>query len=345
MLIQILLIIVALILLIKGSDFFVKAAARIAQSLGVSEFFIGLTLVALGTSLPEFVSSIFASLDHETGIIIGTVSGANIANISLIIGVGAIIATIHTKREMIKRDGFFMLFTFLLILVFSRDGLLSRLEGGFLILLFISYLIFLFDNSADDKQHMGFGSFSIYFLKFGYVFSVFSKLMPKPTSHSKAAKLRAEKNAIFLDLGLMALCGTTIVLGAHFLVDNAVYLAQEWGVPQAMIGIFIAIGTTMPEMSVALSAAKKKMGNIVIGNAIGSTLTNSLLILGTASLISPLEISVFSQWLIIPFMTVLGITLLLYLWTKWQITKSEGIMLLSLYLVFLIVLTFTATFP
>ncbi|MFB0518922.1 MAG: sodium:calcium antiporter, partial [Acidobacteriota bacterium] len=134
--INILLFAVGLALLVKGSDFFVKSAASIARKLGVSEFVIGLTLVAVGTSIPELVSSIIASLKQQSGIIIGNVVGSNIANIGLIVGIAAAIHIIRTRQEMLKRDGYIMLFAALLFFVFSINRTISRTEAVIFIFLY-----------------------------------------------------------------------------------------------------------------------------------------------------------------------------------------------------------------
>jgi len=131
-----------------------------------------------------------------------------------------------------------------------------------------------------------------------------------------------------------------VILGANYLVENAVYFANFFKVPQAIIGIFIAIGTTMPEMSVAVAAARKGYGNIIIGNAIGSCVTNTLLILGVAALIFPLTVSKLTMWYTMPFLILMVSLFLLFLKSNWEIRKVEGIVFLTLYLIFLSLLLF-----
>ncbi|MBU0930186.1 MAG: sodium:calcium antiporter, partial [Nanoarchaeota archaeon] len=127
MIINILLLLIGLVLLVKGSGYFVSSASSIAKKLGISEFVIGLTLVAIGTSLPELVSSIFASIKHESGFVIGTITGANIANIGLVVGIAAIIHRIKTRKQMLIRDGYIMLFSFLLLFIFIFNNIISRI--------------------------------------------------------------------------------------------------------------------------------------------------------------------------------------------------------------------------
>ena len=134
-----------LLFLVKGSDFFVKAAIEIAKKLGISEFVIGLTLVAVGTSIPELASSVVASFKQQSEIVIGNIVGSNIANIGLIIGLAATIAVIKTQEEMLKRDGYVMLFAALVLYLFIINGLISRIEAMIFLLLYFAYIMFLFN--------------------------------------------------------------------------------------------------------------------------------------------------------------------------------------------------------
>jgi cation:H+ antiporter len=133
--------ILGLVLLVKGSDFFVQAAAAIAQKLGVSEFVIGLTLVAVGTSIPELASSVAASMQHQSDIVMGNIVGSNIANIGLILGVAATLAVIKTREEMVKRDGYLMLFAALVLYLFMLNGTISRVEAVLFLLLYCAYIL------------------------------------------------------------------------------------------------------------------------------------------------------------------------------------------------------------
>ena len=161
--------VIGLVLLVKGSDFFVKSAATIAKKLGVSEFVIGLTLVAVGTSIPELVSSVAASMKHQSGIVMGNFVGSNIANIGLIIGLAAAIAIIKTNEEMLKRDGYIMLFAALSFYFFILDKNISIIETIIFLLLYFVYIMFLFEEKPKFKGKYHFREFIRYFFEFKYI--------------------------------------------------------------------------------------------------------------------------------------------------------------------------------
>ncbi len=340
---NILLLVIGLVMLVKGSDFFINAASRIAKRLGISEFVIGLTLVAVGTSLPELVSAIFASFQHESGLIMGNIVGADIANLSLIIGIAAMIAAIRTDTEMLERDGYFILAVAVLLIVFMFNGTISRIEGGFFIAVFIAYTIFLFETKPEFKGRFGFVKFTKYFIQFGYFGTLRGIIKGAPQLKEEAVPVQVSGSTA-KDLGIIIASGTLVIFGAKFLVDNAIYFAKLFEVPAAVLGILIAIGTTLPEMSVGISAARKGLGNIVIGNAVGSCITNTLLILGVSSLIYPLKVDAISLKITAPTFIFLVLITLVFIKSDWELRKREGIVLLIFYLCFIIImLTFGAS--
>ena len=317
-----------------------KAAASIAKRAGVSEFVIGLTLVAIGTSLPEYISAIFASLKGESGLIMGNIIGADIANIALIIGIAALISVIKTDEQMLGRDGYFLFAVSILLFIVVFNGRISRLEGGLFILLFVAYTIYLFETKPQFSGKIGFRDFAEYFLKLGYVSSIKRKMSAWNASSGNIKKVNADnyEGSISKDLLVMVFSGFLIVFGARFLVDNAVYFATSFKVPASLVGVLIAVGTTMPELSVSIAAAKKGLGNIIIGNAIGSCLTNTLLVLGTASLINPIQVSALTIRFMLPFLVGLVILLLIQIKSDWELRKKEGILFILLYASFLCIL-------
>jgi cation:H+ antiporter len=322
MLANALLILIGMALLIKGSDWFVGAAATLAKKLGVSEFVIGLTLVAVGTSLPELASSVIASAKGESGLIVGTIAGANIANLGLIIGIAALISSIKTKAEMLSRDGYIMLFSFGVLYLFILTGGISRLEGIILLALFFAYTLFLLTMKGDNN----FRDFAVFILKFGHIWSIGHKLRARPPRQTQP---------FIKDLIIMLTSGLLIAVGANWVVNGAVFFATLLLVPSTVLGILIAVGTTMPEISVAIAAAKKRMGSMIIGNALGSSIANTLLVMGTAALISPVSALKLSLIFVLPFMLFLGALLLLFIRIGWRIGRLEGAALLSLYFGFL----------
>ncbi len=338
MIIESIILIGGLLLLVKGSDLFVKAAASTAKKVGVSEFVIGLTLIAVGTSLPELVSAIFASIKQQSGLVLGNIVGANIANMGLVIGIAAILSIIKTKQETIERDGYILLFSGLLLLVFLYNGI-SRIEGVIFLLLYISYTIFLFERKTEMMRKYPFKEFLTYFLKFKYL-GHFKKIFAR--NNISSAKKKTKKNTKFppsftlKNVAVLTLSGLAVIIGAHYVVKEAVFFAMSLKVPPTVMGVLISLGTTMPEMSVAITAARKGYSNIALGNSLGSCITNTLLVLGLAATISPLAVTEITSSYTAPFMMLMIILLLIFIRSEWRITKKEGIILLATYLGFLL---------
>ena len=335
---SIIFLVLGIIFLVKGSGIFVGSASHIAKKLGVSDFIIGLTLVALGTSLPELVSSIFASIQKQSGLVIGTIIGANIANLTLIIGIAALLSKIKVEKEVLKRDGYILMFVILLLLLFLYDGTISRIEGIVFLLLYISYTFFLMETRSKIKREYNFADFAKYFIKFGYLAylkrGLFLKI-PKKKNNKKIVRNHLSKYYLILMLGLVL-----VYFSAKIVVDKAIIIANYFSIAPIVIGVLISIGTTLPELSVAISASTKKYGNVAIGNSIGSCITNTLLILGVSAIIHPLQILKGNVFMTYPFLIVSTILVLLFIKTDLEVSRRESIMLLIVYLLFIVKIAF-----
>lgn len=333
--------IVGLVLLVKGSDFFVKSASSIAKKLGVSEFVIGLTLVAVGTSIPELVSSVMASIKQQSGIVIGNVVGSNIANIGLIVGLVAVIAIIKTREEMLRRDGYIMLFAALLFYVFIFNKMISRIEAVIFLLMYMGYMVFLFKAKPKFKGKYHFREFIGHFLKLRYLIVIRGGISPhkrekRVTPSTKRKVKELPKKGVIRDLLILIASGFAIVFGANYLIDGAIFYADFFNVPNTIIGVsLVAIGTSLPELSVSVSAARKGFGNIAIGNIIGSNIANIFLILGVSALIFPLSIIESTLVYTTPFMIFMTLLLLIFVKSQWELGRIEGIVLLILYIAFM----------
>ena len=163
LLINILVFMGGLVLLVKGADLFVDASSLIAKRFGVSEFIIGLTLVSVGTSVPELASSLTASFQQASGIIIGNILGSNIANIGLIASTAALLSNVRTDELMLRRDGYIMLFSSFLLFLFILDFNISRIEAFIFLLLYLAYLLFLLEKAKKHEEDMYFKDFLSYF--------------------------------------------------------------------------------------------------------------------------------------------------------------------------------------
>ena len=346
-LINIFLFVIGLVLLVKGSDFFVKSAASIAKKLGVSDFIIGLTLVAVGTSIPELVSSIIASLKQQSDIVIGNVVGSNIANIGLIVGLTATIRLIKTKQEMLKRDGYIMLFAALLFYVFILNRTISRIEAIIFILFYFAYVLFLFGTKPKFKGKYNFKEFIRHFFKFKFLIGIKDNVASdlnnpegEKLSPIKERKIQIlSKAGLAKDFLILIISGFAVVIGAKYLIDEAIFFADFFNIPKALIGIsIVAVGTSLPELSVSASAARRGYGEIAVGNIIGSNIANIFLILGVSASIFPLSIAEASLFYTGLFMIFMSILLLFFIKSQWEIRRTEGIIFIILYSVFMTIL-------
>lgn len=340
MVINLILFFLGLFFLIKGSGMFVKSAASIAHRLKVPEFIIGLTLIALGTSLPELVSSIVASVNLQTGLIIGTIIGANIANLSLIIGLSSLIHPIRIKESILRRDGYMLFFVILLLGVVSFDKTITRTEGIVFLLIFLAYNMFLVESIKKVKGNYNFQEFTKYFFRFGYLSSIKEGVFLRIDHHNHKNKKKVKnfkkniiRNSIFLIIG-----GLLIYFGAKFVVYNAVEFAHYFNASIFIVGVLMSIGTTLPEMSVSISSSKKGLGNIAAGNSLGSCITNILLVIGLSALINPITFISKTIYYSFGFLFLLNIIVLIYIRTGYQIRRLEGLSLIFIYLLFLILL-------
>ena len=297
------LVFLSIIMLWKGADWLVDSAAEIAHSLKVSDLIIGLTVVAFGTSAPEFAVTISAALTKQTDISIGNVIGSNIFNLGFILGGTAIIRPISTNQKMFNRDGLFLLIVTALIffLFFGLNGWTSddnytRTEGLLLFSLLIGYITFLF----------------------------IKKDPPEEISPDKATIM----SYVFFFIGLIL-----IVFGGHLMVTHASNIARFYGISDWVIAVtIVAAGTSAPEFATSIAAAIKGRHGIAIGNLIGSDLFNLLGVLGLAGVINPSVITqdIFDSVFILVLMV--GLTLLL-IRTKWKISRAEGALLVSINLI------------
>jgi cation:H+ antiporter len=330
-----------LVFLVKGSDYFVKASSTIAKKLGVSEFVIGLTLVAVGTSIPELASSIAASIQQASGIVIGNVVGSNIVNIGLIVGVAAFISPMKTEIEMLKRDGYIMLFAAVLFFVFALNRELSMIESGIFVLLYIAYIFFLFEEAEKYEGKLHFKEFITYFFKFKYINSARQKINGENRdrdSGSENGNARIE-GGFTKDIFTLVLSCAAIVIGARYFVEESIFFAELFGIPDTLIGTtLVAVGTSLPELVVTVSAARQGYGSIALGNIIGSNITNIFLILGLSGLLYPLSVAEISLFFTTPVMIVISLILLVFISTGWEIKRWEGIALIVFYAAFLLVL-------
>lgn len=326
-----------LIFLVKGSDWFVEAIAVIARKLGVSEFIIGLTIVAFGTSIPELGSSITASIKGEGELVLGNIIGSNIANIGLVIGLAAIFKSLHAKTGLSTKDCTFMLVSMGVFWAFLWDGKIQASEG-FICLLIYSYYI---GNIFGMKPHTNLKKYLRSFANFFWHISHLEWKSDKGFGLDKFAKINIFKSEIHKDFTIALISAGLIYVGAKYFINSAIFFAELLDIPKKIIGLtIVAVGTSLPELSVSITAAKKGHGEIVIGNVIGSNIANTLLITGVAAWITTIHAIENTIWFTVPSMIILSIIFSRFL--KNGITRSHGFILIATYIVFMTVQIFLA---
>ena len=307
-----LILIVSLAVLVFGAELLVKGASKIAKHLGISDFVIGLTLVAIGTSLPELATSIAASFSKDSGLIMGNIVGSNIANIGLILGLAALLYTIETKNKAFKRDSLFLFWISILFIIFAMNKVLSFTEGLVFLLIFFFYLLHLFKSKEE-------------------------RIIP----YQKISKNKHIDENFIKNLGITLIGIVGLYFGSKFLIPAAENLAIAANIGTEIIGLsLIAVGTSLPELFVTISAARRHLEDIFIGNLIGSNITNILLVLGVSSLINPISISNPILSLFIPVMMVLTLLLLIFIRSNFVYRILQGFSLLFFYLIFILLLIF-----
>ena len=298
-----------LILLYFGANWLVQGAITLALHLGLSPLIVGLTVVALGTSVPEALVSVQAAIGHQGGIALGNVIGSNILNIALILGLSSLILPLKVDSRIVKADVPLLTGATFMLVVLLEDFHISRMEGAFLLLCIVFYvtgnIMTVKRTSPEEDKIEG---------------------MEIPEDSGKT---------LWRDVGFLILGIVTLGFGANFLVTGAVDLARIFGLSEALIGLtIVSIGTGTPELATALMAAFRKSPDLAIGNVVGSNLFNIMFVLGIAGLVAPLDGNGISS---IDLYVMLGVTFLLLptVWTGRILDRKEGFLFLAIYVGYL----------
>lgn len=335
MILELLLLIVGLALLVLGSDKFVDSGSRIAKKLGVSDFIIGLTLIAVGTSLPELASSVVAAFKGSSELIVGNLIGSNIANIGLVVGICALISVIRTHETMLKRDGYIMMFVSIIFVLLAMNGIVNYIEGLVLLMVYFMYILFLIESKDVINQKFHFKEFIMYFIKLKFIRTVLN------FSRNKSKEERSNQKGLTKELIISVASLAAVIYGAKLLVDNSLYLSKAFGISETFVGLaLIAIGTSLPELAVSISAVRKGFNEILIGNIIGSNIANITLVFGISSFITPVQIAASSRHYLIPSLLFFSVLFLMFIKKEWKISRNQGIILLAMYILFLLFASF-----
>jgi cation:H+ antiporter len=314
MIVVVLLLIVGFALLIKGADFFVEGSSSVAKRFRVPSVIIGLTVVAMGTSLPETAVSVTASITNNNELAVSNAVGSNIFNLMVVIGLCAFLSPVPVGKETIRRDIPFSAICAVLLLALGVCGIgdaagmtLGRIDGILFLVIFVGYLVSLVRRTLKAQ-------------KAGEAVEV------EGGSDEEIRLLSVPKSLLFIVGGAAA-----IAFGGNLTVDAASRIAIELGMSQTLVGLtIVSIGTSLPELVTSFVAARKNEVGMALGNAIGSNVFNILMVLGIASAISPIA---FIQENIIDIAILLAFTLIVWLFaaTKQQLSRREGFVMLVLY--------------
>lgn len=307
---------VGLVLLTVGGEALIRGALAAASRLGVSPLLCGLVIVGFGTSAPELVVSVNAALSGQPDIAVGNVVGSNIANVLLILGLCALITPLVAQPSALKRDAVTVVAISFLFLWLAQGGLLGRGDALLLLGLLVAYLTWAYRTERAQTSAAGAAAAALHQAEAGEV-----AIVPQSVAVTTA----------LIVVGLALLIG-----GSQILVSGAVGIAQALGVSEAVIGLtLVAVGTSLPELSISLLAAIRRHADVAVGNILGSNIFNLLGILGVSALLQPLTVDArilhFDQWV----MVAAAVVLLAFLYTGRRLNRVEGGLLLLGYIGYL----------
>ncbi len=319
MLFDVLLFIAGIGVLYVGAEALVKGAAGLALRYGIRPLVVGLTVVALGTSMPEFVVNVFAALSGEEGIALGNIIGSNIANIALILGISALLWPLSVSPSMLRKEYPMMLSAMMLFWALALDGQISQVDGLVLVAGLAVFLTFVVYDARRMSRRAGLES---------DLGGVPAEVDPD------AAKARPWKKAAYLIGGIVVLS-----IGARMMVMSAVDIAAFFGISEVVVGLtVVAIGTSLPELAASVVSAKNGEAELSVGNAMGSNLLNVLFVVGFVSLMRPLNVSSESLWIHFPVMIGFTALFLPLAYTQHCVTRMEGGVLVAGFLGYMLYL-------
>ena len=315
--IEYILLIAGFVLLIKGADVLVDGASSFARKFGISALVIGLTIVAFGTSAPELIVNLFASIQGNTDIAIGNILGSNIVNILLILGISAVIYPLAIQKGTVFKEIPLSLLAIIAVAIMANDMILdgrvsselTRIDGLILIAFFVIFLYYTFGISKAEGE-----------------------------SEQGNIKERPIFKSVLMVIGGLA----ALTIGGKLVVDTAVLIAVNLGISQAIIGLtIVAVGTSLPELATSAVAAYKKNADIAVGNIVGSNIFNIFWILGMSAVINPLP---FSNLLMRDVLMTVIATLLLFLFMfvgkKHHLERWQGVLFILIYIIYILVIIF-----
>lgn len=302
---SIVLLVIGFVLLIKGADFFVEGSSSVAKMLKVPSIIIGLTIVAMGTSLPECAVSITASMTGNNALAVSNAIGSNIFNLMVVCGFSALFTPLLVDKSTLKKEFPFSVVCALVLVALGAIGMtLGHLDGVILLVMFAGFMVWMVRSALKARAN---------------------------ASDEEYETLPVWKCIVFIVGGIAA-----IKFGGDFVVEGASSIAEKFGLSENLIGLtIVACGTSLPELVTSVVAAKKNELDMALGNVIGSNIFNILLVLGVASAISPIAF-IMENVIDIVLLVLMSILVWVFGWTKQKIDKKEGIIMLLIYAVYLV---------
>lgn len=306
MLLSILYILVGVVVVLWGADRLTEGAVGVAERLHIPQLVIGLTIVAIGTSMPEFCVSFVSALKGTADLAVGNVVGSNIFNSLMIVGITAMVAPMTILKNTVRLDIPFALLASIILAAFCYDGELTRLDAGILFGLFVVFMFITLQHAKRGEKK-------------------------EESEENEEAKEQGEEMPVWKIVLLILVGLACLVLGSNVFVDGATKVATALGISDAVIGLtVVAMGTSIPELATSVVAARKGNSGIAIGNVLGSNVFNILLVIGLTGVISPMYIQGIT-WIDLSMLILSMVLLLLFSYTKYTIARWEGAVLTTLF--------------
>lgn len=314
MILNVLFILVGIVLVLWGADRLTDGAVAVAEKMKMPQIVIGLTIVAMGTSMPEFCVSLVSALKGTTDLAVGNIVGSNIFNTLLIVGVSAWVAPMTILKSTVRKDIPFALFASVILLVMCLDGNISRLDAG---ILFVLFLVFMYVTLKGAKTKGD------------------DTTAKTDSIEDNKKPMAAWLSIVWIIVGLACLIG-----GSNLFVEGATKVAEHIGVSEAVIGLtIVAGGTSLPELATSVVSARKGNSGIAIGNVLGSNVFNILAILGVTGVITPMHLQGITM-LDLSMMVFSTLLVWLFSFTKYKIARWEGIVLTIVFIGYMVVLCY-----
>lgn len=302
-----------LAVLYVGAEALVKGAVRLARSMGVSPLVIGLTLVAFGTSAPELSLDLTAAWKGSVGLAFGDLVGSNIANVGLILGIGALVRPLRVESRLLRVEVPVVIAVSLGLWVLAADGRVGRGDGLLMLACFALFLVFMLRSARRGPQHA------------------------EQETEQETERLGKNRHGRVASV-LLVLAGLAgLVLGAQLMVHAAVEMARIFGVSELVIGLtIVAVGTSLPELATSVVGALRGESDLVVGNVLGSNVFNLLLIMPLVAQVQPLPIESRSLWVDVPVMIAFALAMVPIMWQGLSISRAEGALLVLAYVAFVV---------